>query len=228
MGSTTTRNETLDDDDRINKDRRSALLRQLSVGQKKMATLPASSVLKYLTVVDGDNAPSSDEWPILQCQNIFILPGVPGFFEKKIKSVAEYLPSTTPQRVEVIGLEMDNSFEPGKQGPLSPAQSISYRIVLSLDEDDVVSALDAAVAAHPHVIFGSYPIFNSPECRTIITLEGRVHNFSKSDDDIQTDSRYFSKTEMERNVENALEDLKSNLPGEGILFIDNQKDLTIM
>ena len=224
MGSTTTRRDTKVD--------RDALVRQLSIGQQKMATLPTSSVLQYLTGEGG-----TEEWPLLQCQNIFVLPGVPEFFERKIKSVAAYLPSTTPQRAEDVGLEMDHSpLRQGKQCPPSNSRRVSYRIVLSLDEDAIVSALNAAVEAHPHVSFGSYPMFNNSECRTIITLEGRVHNKASTTndaisngtgDDVQSSSIYFSKDEIERNLESALDNLKSSLPEEGIVFIDTNDDLTM-
>jgi molybdopterin-biosynthesis enzyme MoeA-like protein len=222
MGSTATRRDTKVD--------RDALVRQLSVGQQKMATLPTSSVLQYLTGEGG-----TEEWPLLQCQNIFILPGVPEFFERKIKSVAAYLPSSTPQRAEDVGLEMDHShLRQGKQCPPSNSRTVSYRIVLSLDEDAIVSALNAAVEAHPHVAFGSYPMFNNPDCRTIITLEGRVHSSAPTTKvsngtggDVQSSSIYFSKDEIERNLESALHNLKSSLPEEGIVFIDTNDDLTM-
>jgi molybdopterin-biosynthesis enzyme MoeA-like protein len=224
MGSTTTRRDTKVD--------RDALVRQLSIGQQKMATLPTSSVLQYLTGEGG-----TEEWPLLQCQNIFILPGVPEFFERKIKSVAAYLPSTTPQRAEDVGLEMDHSpLRQGKQCPPSNSRRVSYRIVLSLDEDAIVSALNAAVEAHPHVSFGSYPMFNNPECRTIITLEGRLHNkesitkdaiIDGTGDGVQTSSVYFSNVEIRKNLESALDNLKSSLPEEGIVFIDTNDDLTM-
>ena len=219
MGSTTTRRDKLD---------RDALVRQLSVGQQKMATLPTSSVLQYLTGEGG-----TEEWPLLQCQNIFILPGVPEFFERKIKSVAAYLPSSTPQRAEDVGLEMDHShLRQGKQCPPSNSRTVSYRIVLSLDEDAIVSALNAAVEAHPHVAFGSYPMFNNPDCRTIITLEGRVHNIASTTNDAiitgdDVRSMYFSTDEIERNLESALDNLRSSLPEEGIVFIDTSDDLTM-
>jgi len=37
---------------------------------------------------------------------------------------------------------------------------------------------------------------------------------------------YFSKDEMERNLEIALDDLKSMLPEAGIICIDTRDDLT--
>jgi len=238
MGSTITRKENpLDSDNANNKlDPRNALVRQLSVGQQKMATLPTSSVLQYLAGEDDDNPASpSDEWPLLQVQNIFILPGVPVFFERKIKRLAAYLPSTTPQRVDEIGLEVDQTLsKPENPGRPSPFRSVPYRIVLSLDEDAIVSALNAAVDAHPHVAFGSYPIFDDTECRTIITLEGRVHNRAsttkdsinyQNEDGMKSSSIFFSKDEIERNLEFALDYLKSMLPEEGILCIDTRDDL---
>ncbi len=53
----------------------------------------------------------------------------------------------------------------------------------------------------------------------VITLEGRFCDNSKSS--------YFSKAEMDRNVGTALEDLKSNLPEEGILCVDAIDNLMI-
>ena len=218
MGSTATQKQSEFD--------RDALVRRLSVGQQKMATLPKSAVLRYLRE-DGNDVSISDEWPILQCQNIFILPGVPAFFERKIKCVAAHLPSTTSQGVEAIGLEVDNVLKHEK-GTLSPSRVVPYRIVLSLDEDEIVSALNAAVDAHPHVCFGSYPIFDSAQNKTIITLEGRVHNRESRTMNSVSDGTcsIFSKAEMERSLETALYDLMSSLPEEGIVFIDRQDDLT--
>ena len=59
------------------------LIHRLLVGQRKMATLSTSSVLHYLPNkdVDHDDTSTSNEWPILQCQNIFMHPGVPPYFE---------------------------------------------------------------------------------------------------------------------------------------------------
>jgi len=53
--------------------------------QKKMSILPESALLR--------TPPGDDKmWPILQCENIFILPGVPQYFEKKIDTmVAHFL-----------------------------------------------------------------------------------------------------------------------------------------
>jgi hypothetical protein len=81
-------------------------------------------------------------------------------------------------------------------------------------------ALNAAVAAHPQVSFGSYPIVRTSTDeapKTIITLEGKV----------QHESLFLSKAEIDRNVEIAKEDLLSSLPDEGILCVDAFDDLNI-
>jgi len=212
-------------------DQEDELLRSLSVGQLKMATLPSKSELKYLT----DNP---DEWPVLKCDNIFILPGVPLYFEQKIQVLSKFL-GMAPEEAET-GLDMSISPSPTQQ----LARSDTYRIVLSSEEDSIVNALNATVAAHPHVTFGSYPIVDNPEHKTIITLEGRFYNGgytrsssrlldqarinSNSGNDDGTDNNnalFFTKQEMDEHLVNALEDLKSRLPDESILSIDQSDDL---
>ena len=214
-----------------------SLARQLSVGQKKMATLPTSSVLQYLT-------DDTEEWPVLQCQNIFILPGVPLFFDKKIQQLAAHLCSTTYSTDEDnIGLNVDQSAQTEAAiSSTTPPRSDTYRIVLSLPEDEIVAALNASVVSHPHVSFGSYPIVDDPELKTIITLEGRFYNggYNKESERLlgkslpnessgsdRIKSMFFSKEAMDKNVELALNDMKSRLPKEGILFIDTCDDLRI-
>ena len=195
------------------------LTRRLSEAQQKMATLPTSSVLRYLSE-------ESAEWPVLQVKNVFILPGVPQFFNKKIQQVAAYLPkrTTSADLDEDIGLSVDQSAqsEASQSSPTLLSRSDTYRIVLSLPEENIVTALNAAVEAHPHVSFGSYPIVNS-ELKTIITLEGKFYKGSAH----QIQSMFFSKEDMDKNVELALNDIKSRLPEEGIVFIDTYDDLRI-
>jgi molybdopterin-biosynthesis enzyme MoeA-like protein len=202
MGSNTAEEECED----VRGDRRESLVLRLSEGQRKMSMLPTSSVLQYLGVkndgIHSDDT-TSNEWPVLQCKNIFILPGVPLYFEKKIQQLAAYLPS-----LESTTISMSSSLP----------RSEAHRIVLALPEDTIVMALNAAVAAHPHVSFGSYPIVstsNEKTHRTIITLEGKV----------QQESLFLSKAEMDRNVEIAKKDLLLRLPDEGIVCVDAFDDL---
>lgn len=112
----------------------------LSAAQKKMATLPACSKLRYLSGED-------EEWPVLQCQNVFILPGVPQFFEKKVKHVASYLSTEFGRRV-------------------------AFKVVLSVDENSIVPILNNVVENHTSVTFGSYPFVDHKDYKTVVTLEG--------------------------------------------------------
>ena len=215
-------------------DRRQVLTRQMSDGQEKMATLPTSAVLRYLP---GE----SEEWPVMQCQNVFVLPGVPKYFENNVKRLAAYLPKASSELAHAEDAGSSADLSSSAERPATPApRSDTYRIVLSLEEDDVVVALNAAVAEHPHVSFGSYPIIDDPTHKTIITLEGRFYNggytvgarrlAGKSSAGRLGDGHskfFFTKEEMDKNVARALVDIKSRLPEGGIVCIDSCDDLRV-
>ena len=167
--------------------------KELTEAQVKMATLPSSSKLRYLS--DNPN-----EWPVLQCKNIFILPGVPEFFQKKIRNVAEYL-----------SCQME--------------RSVAYKVVLCEDEHSIVTALNQVVENHPNVTFGSYPFVSHPEYKTVITVEGRLMSGGRSNSTvfsrIMLDSAR-SKELMDRNVQLALDELINTLPKGSVLRVDNE------
>ena len=181
---------------------------RLPEGLRKMATLPSAAKLQYL----ADNG-NKEEWPILQCKNIFILPGVPTFFQKKIQSIAAHLYSLGDRSSANSELESEQSTQLNRQfSTTPPLRTGTYRMILSIEENAIVEALNAAVAKNPLVSFGSYPLVDHPEYKTIITLEGR----SCEEGD-----------EMDESVKLALEDLKSRLPEEGILCVDNCDHLDV-
>ncbi len=184
----------------------------LTPAQVKMATLPSNAKLRYLSG-------NGDDWPVLQCRNIFILPGVPEFFAKKIENVAAYLSSQLER-------------------------SAAYKIVLQVDEASIVDILNEAVQNHPNVTFGSYPFVSHPEYKTVVTLEGSlIQNQQKS---LLEDPESFF-TDLTLNVRNstvmnpksvlipkdcrdqyvrvALDDLIKKLPKDSILRVEND-DLT--
>lgn len=104
----------------------------------KMSMLPRGSVLR--PVPD-----EPDAWPVLQCANVFVLPGVPSFFLSKLRTIAaHFLAAPTPR--------------------------LCRKLTLALPELDIVRALNAAVSAHAGVTFGSYPV-KEADAQTIITLE---------------------------------------------------------
>ncbi len=61
----------------------------LSTAQDKMTLLPEAIELR--------NAPNdNDSWPIYQCENVFILPGVPELFQQKFTVIVEHFLSGHP------------------------------------------------------------------------------------------------------------------------------------
>jgi len=154
----------------------------LSEAQIKMATLPTCSKLRYFSK-------NPEDWPVLQCRNIFILPGVPQFFEKKIQDVAAYL-STELER------------------------SVTFKVVLSIDENSIVPLLNSVVEKHPNVSFGSYPFVNHPEYKTVVTLEGNSQ--------IQC-----LNGEIDTHVKVALSNLVNRLPEGSVLRVDNNSAWTL-
>jgi FAD synthetase len=182
-------------------------MEDLTPAQVKMATLPSNAKLRYL---------AKDDWPVLQCRNVFILPGVPEFFAKKIENVAHYLSSQLER-------------------------SVAYKVVLSVDEPSIVDILNDAVKKHPMVSFGSYPFVSHPEFKTVLTLEGNMvdpsshvpssdESSSVTPDNFGTrnsalfdrDAFILPKEVRDRNVRIALDDLLRSLPKGSILRVENE------
>jgi len=172
----------------------------LTDAQLKMATLPIVSKLRYLSPEKGPM-----DWPVLQCRNIFILPGVPDYFAPKIASVAAYL---SCQLERCCG----------------------YKVVLSAEESTLVSYLNQVVERHPNVSFGSYPFVNHPSQKTVITVEGKLVAGSQKDDELAQPPRNSqilrrseietSKEAMDQHVQRALDDLIATLPSNCVVRVD--------
>ncbi len=56
----------------------------------KMAMLPEFSKLRVAPL------PGQKQWPILQTENVFILPGVPQFFQSKMTVIADHFLDSRP------------------------------------------------------------------------------------------------------------------------------------
>ena len=164
---------------------------ELTEAQRKMATLPARSKLRYLS--DDEN-----DWPVLQCRNVFVLPGVPEFFATKIEAVADYVSSDALERSAV------------------------YKVVLSVDEATIVPVLNSAVEEHPEVTFGSYPFVSHPDFKTVLTLEGRM----KSQEQLEGySSEHYTKDQMDHHVRLALDYLLTKLPEGCVLRVEDDDGL---
>ncbi|MEW5739041.1 MAG: molybdopterin-binding protein [Myxococcota bacterium] len=104
----------------------------------RMAEAPEGSEL----IAMGDT-----RFPVLGCDRVFMLPGVPQYFRAQLEAV---LPKIPPQPVTL---------------------KILY---LSLSEPDLAPVLDRIALALPHVAFGSYPEFEKDAgYRVKLTVEHR-------------------------------------------------------
>lgn len=133
----------------------------------RLATLPTNSRLRFPPSLTADDVPyqpmstpqklspstsSSPSrtlpkvWPILQCENVFVLPGIPKYFATKMPIIVKHF-----------------------LRPLNPI-STRHRISLSIEEKDVIAILDDVVKRYPTVKFGSYPFVDRVEYKTVITM----------------------------------------------------------
>jgi molybdenum cofactor synthesis domain-containing protein len=104
----------------------------------RMAEAPEGSEL----IAMGDT-----RFPVLGCDGIFMLPGVPQYFRAQLEAVL----------------------------PRIPPRPVALRVLyLSLSEPELAPALDRVALAMPHVAFGSYPVFETNAgYRVKITVEHR-------------------------------------------------------
>jgi molybdenum cofactor synthesis domain-containing protein len=109
---------------------------QLADANLRLAEVPAGAVLVYGT---------SDVWPVVSYQNVYILPGVPALFRRKFVEIRDRFRSE----------------------PVTAA-----RLYLDMEEGELAPHLHAVVAAHPSVRIGSYPRFAERDFRVLATLEG--------------------------------------------------------
>jgi molybdenum cofactor synthesis domain-containing protein len=106
------------------------------------------SHLRMADVPDGSQLIDAVDlkWPVLACENLYILPGVPDLFRKKFLAIRERF------RVEPFFV----------------------RTVFTLeDEFDFAETLQRLAAQHPAVSIGSYPNFSAPDYRVKLTLESK-------------------------------------------------------
>ena len=135
----------------------------------KMSTLPRGALLRQ--------PPNAEEsWPILQCANVFVLPGVPHLFLSKVRDAAPLPPLATPHAAPTSyphprpsSRQLGVICEHFLRGAPPAAQR---KLLLRVEELSLVTALNEVVAAHQTVHFGSYPRDGSDDgVLTIITLE---------------------------------------------------------
>jgi molybdenum cofactor synthesis domain-containing protein len=108
----------------------------LSEAQLRLALVPRGAC----TVAVPDSA-----WPTLVMHNVWVLPGVPSIFERKLEAVRRHL-----------------------QGPV---RFHSCTVMCRSDELTLKGLIDRTVLMHPQVQIGSYPLWVPGEAQTKITFE---------------------------------------------------------
>lgn len=111
----------------------------------RMAEAPAGATL----------VPSSDpRFPVLECDGIYMLPGVPQLFKVHLEAVLARLP--------------------GK--PLAYGQ-----LFLSVGEPEIAAALDKIALQRPHVAIGSYPLWGEGlDHKVRLTIEHELEDQVKA------------------------------------------------
>jgi len=114
---------------------------RLRDGHLAMAKMPEGARL----VAKRDAAGMLLVWPSIVMKNVWMLPGVPEIFERKMELLPEEMEGGPP--------------------------FFGAAVYTSLDEGTLKAALDAVVDAFPDVDVGSYPIWKA-EHRTKLTFDG--------------------------------------------------------
>ena len=107
--------------------------RGLETSHRDLARVPEGAELR-----EG----KSGAWPVVVMRNVWILPGLPPVFERKLEILAECLP----------------------EGP----RYFADEELVPRPEEELIPLLDRVVAAYPGVQIGSYPV----SAGTRITLDG--------------------------------------------------------
>lgn len=110
---------------------------RLTEGHLLMARMPEGARL-----VASERSP----WPTVVMKNVWVLPGIPEIFARKMRHVEADLGADVP--------------------------FVSRAVYTLLDEGLLKPHIDAIVMAFPHVEVGSYPRWDDPDYKTKLTFDG--------------------------------------------------------
>jgi molybdopterin-biosynthesis enzyme MoeA-like protein len=105
--------------------------------QLLMARVPSGATMEHAVDV---------RWPVIAKENVWLLPGVPEVFVKKLAVVRARIPKTAP--------------------------FLSKAAFVALEESSLKPLLDRVVLAHPLVQVGSYPKWSDARYKTKVTFDG--------------------------------------------------------
>jgi molybdenum cofactor synthesis domain-containing protein len=109
---------------------------------------PSAAMLRMALIPEGAElvGGEGDFFPTVRVRNVYVLPGVPEIFERK---------------VERLGVRFQGA-------PFHLRQ-----VFVSVYETVIAEHLDATLAAFPALLLGSYPKLSHPEYRVRLTLESK-------------------------------------------------------
>jgi molybdenum cofactor synthesis domain-containing protein len=112
--------------------------------------------LRMAEVPEGAHFVPADHpsWPVTAFRNVYILPGVPMIFRRKLDAIKERFRQATVAHVR--------------------------RIYCMAEEGAIAGYLDAVVAEFPGLSVGSYPRFEAQDYRVIVTLESRDEGVARA------------------------------------------------
>ncbi|MBT9559150.1 MAG: competence/damage-inducible protein A [Myxococcales bacterium] len=84
-------------------------------------------------------------FPTMRVKNVWVLPGVPGLFEKKVAGIAALI----------------------AEKPV-----VAATLYCTAAEPDITYLIDAVVSRHPETEIGSYPVFDQADHQTRLTVDG--------------------------------------------------------
>ncbi len=113
---------------------------RLSEGHLRMALVPRGAALV---------AAAGARWPTIRMGNVFVLPGMPEIFRRKLVILREHLCGATP--------------------------FVSRAVHTSSDEGEIAPLLEQLCRQHPTVAIGSYPRWGDGPVRVAVTFDGRDH-----------------------------------------------------
>eukprot|EP01040_Poterioochromonas_malhamensis_P016301 gene16301-18473_t len=113
---------------------------------KSAALLPEDCILNF-------HPSESKSWPVLQIENVFILPGVPAQFQKHITILKEYF-------LQNLLCSLKCCFQEGR------------KIYLEVEEDAISEEINIIMRKYSDAKIGSYPSSTHRDYKTLIDIKG--------------------------------------------------------
>ena len=120
--------------------------------EKHVGSDPSSPYMKMAEVPDGAELVEggASNFPTVVMKNVYVLPGIPEIFEKKIEALADRF-ATRPFHLR--------------------------QVLVNENEAKIADYLNATLDAFPELMLGSYPKLSHPEYSVRLTLESKDEQY---------------------------------------------------